>query len=185
MLRCNGWVRLAVRLYLCDFCETAERAIWMEPRSHLTRLRARCYHIGRSLPAHRPVARSFWTSAHHSSLHGSLLLRDHFVVTVALRCMAVLRDLHRAGSGGKRCSASGLLAIYLHLVSAAIGRGTCLCNGWSGPGRHDSACGRASNHQPIWLEGSLPFSRLYCLATWTPAQLALHRRTRRGSIWCC
>jgi hypothetical protein len=48
-------------------------------------------------------------------------MRHCLIVAVALRIVAVLRDLLRAGRCWERRSPSGLLAIDFHLVSSTLG----------------------------------------------------------------
>ena len=177
-LRRDGGIRLAVRLHIFGFCEAAGRGIRLESRSHLQRLRNRRRHSGRVLPAAGPVDRPLRPSPHHSSLHDDVWVRHCFVVTVALRNVAVLPDLLRAGRGWERCGSSGLFAIDFHLVSATFGDGAGFCDGGSGLGRHDSAGRRANHHQPVWLACSVRVTRRHCIAARLAAQLALHPRTR-------
>src|SRR5271170_7420888 len=173
MLRCNGGVRLAVRLYLRGFCETAERAIWLEPGSRLARLRARRCHLGRSFSAAGAVDRSIWSSPDHSSLHDGVLRRDYFVGIFTFPVVAILRDLYLAGLSWQRCRSSCLFAFHFFLVSATFGNGAGFRHGGSGVGCLDPARHCASYHQQVWLEGSLLFSRLPCLAARPATELAL------------
>ena len=96
-----------------------------------------------------------WPPPHHSSLHDGVWLRHCFAVTVALRIMAVLPDLLRAGSGWEWRGSSGLFAIDFHLVPKTSGDGAGLRNGGIGLGRNDSAGRGAKHHQPLGLEGGL------------------------------
>lgn len=75
-------------------------------------------HSRRVLPTAGAVDRSLRPSPHHSCLHDHIRVRHRIVVAVALRIVAVLHELLRAGRRWERCSSSGLLAIDFHLVSA-------------------------------------------------------------------
>ena len=109
-------------------------------------------------PIAGPVDRSLWPSPHHSRLHDHIRMRHRIIVVVALRIVAVLPDLLRAGRRWERRSSSGLFAIDFHLVSATFGDGAGLRDGWSGFGRHDLAGRRPIHHQPVWLAGSVRVS---------------------------
>jgi hypothetical protein len=113
----------------------------------------------------RPVDRSLWSSPHHSCLHDDIRLRHCLAGSVALRIVAVLRDLLRPGRGGERCGSSGLFAIHFYLVSATSGDGSGLSDGGSRPGRHDFTGCSPNHHQPVWLAGSLRITRLSGIVT--------------------
>ena len=176
----DGGIRLAVRLYLLCFCETAGCAIRLESRSHLERLRNRRRYAGGVLPAARPLDRSPWPSPHHSYLHDDLRMRHWLVLAVALRIVAVLRDLLRVGCSGERCSSSGLFAFHFYVVSTTFGDRAGLCDGWSGLGRHDFTRHRPIDHQPVRMARSLCVTRWSGIVTRLAPQLALHPRARRS-----
>ena len=115
-------------------------------RRHLQRLRHRRRHSRSVLPVARQVDRSLRPSPHHSCLHDDIWMCHCVAVAVARRIVAVLPDLLRAGCRWEWCGSSGLFAIDFHLVSAALGDGTGLCDGWSGIGRHDFARRRPIHH---------------------------------------
>ena len=188
LFRSDGGIRLAIRLHVLRFREAAGCGIRMEPRSHLQRIRHRGGHAGRVLPTAGPVDRSLWPSPHHPNLHDGVRLRHRFVVAAARWIMAVLSDLLCAGSRGKRRGSSGVLAIDLHLVSAALGDGAGAGDGWSGSGRDDPASCRAVRHQPVWLARGVCVTRRDCIVARLASELALHSRARRRwaqmSIWC-
>jgi hypothetical protein len=106
-----------------------------------------------------------WPSPHHSCLHDDICVRHSLIVAVALRIVAVLRDLLRTGCSWKRCSSSGLFAIDFHLVSATPGNGVGLRDGGSGFGRHDFTRRRSIHHQPVWLASSVRVTRWSCIVT--------------------
>ena len=102
--------------------------------------------LGAVLPVAGAMDRSLRPSPHHSCLHDDIWVRHCSAVAVAHRTVAVLPDLLRAGRRWEWCSSSGLLAIDFHLVSATLGDGTGLCDGWRGLGRDDSAGRRPVHH---------------------------------------
>ena len=126
-----------------------------------------------------PVDRSLRPSPHHSCLHDDIRVRHGLIVVVALRIVAVLLDLLRAGFRWERRGSSGLFAIDFHLVSATLGDGVGLRDGWSGFGRHDFTRRRPIHHQPVWLARGVRVSRWSGVVTRLAPQLALHPRPRR------
>jgi MFS family permease len=65
----------------------------MEPRSHLERFRYRRGNTGSVFPAAGAVDRSLRSTQDHSCLHDDLRVCDCLVVVIAIRFVAVLRDL--------------------------------------------------------------------------------------------
>ena len=110
----------------------------------------------------------FGPRSHHFTVHDGVWLRHCFAGAIALRIVAVLPDLHRAGPGWERCRPSGLFAVHFHLVSAPFGTGPGLRDGGSGLGRHDPAGVCANHHQSIWLEGSLRVTGWFALLLGLP-----------------
>src|SRR5271165_7166865 len=116
MLWSDGRIRFAVRIYLRGCCETVGSGIRLESRGHLAGLRARRGHFGCGIAAARAVDRPLWSAADHSAVHDCVLLRDLVAGATALAIVAVLCNLHHAGSSWERCGPLGVFAVDFDVV---------------------------------------------------------------------
>src|SRR5262249_24353817 len=166
-------------VHLFSVRKTTLGTIWMEPRSDLGRI-CDCGRYARTCfsPARTPH-RSIWTAADQLAMHDSIRISDSVTGDTALRVVAVLCAVLRAGGRREWCCAPRVLALNLDLVRPEAGDRTCFRHGGSRPWGDDLAGGRAGRNYVDGLASGLCCAGWYRISAWAATELALHPRAWR------